>query len=134
MTPSTEQVQKAATSVLDLYHELSTIAHQQMEAAAKSVSAATKGVDEITRSTSGIVQGQLTRAASFGKTIIAARNIRDITDIQQELVKDMFDNWISHTSKLSEISTRVTQDVFSPFAEQTNSVISFVSRKMKKAA
>ena len=134
MTPSNEQMQNTTASVMAAYEELGMMAREHMDATMKSVAAVTKGFDELTRSASGIMQESVARAASAGKTMMGIRNMREMTDLHQEMVKDMIDSWVASTSRMSEISARLTQDVVAPLTEQTNKVIHKIVQKVKTAA
>lgn len=134
MTTSTEQIQKATQSVMAVYEELGTLARDHFDATIKSANAATKGWDELARSTSGILQESVARAMSASKTILGARNLREVTDLHNEVVKDIFDSWIASTGRISEISARVTQDVVTPITEHTNKAFTKIAQKVKVAA
>ena len=134
MTPSTEQMQKATTSMMTVYEELGTLAREQFDATIKSAAALTKGWDELARSTSGMMQESVARAVSASKTILGARSLREVTDLHNEMVKDMFDNWVASTGKISEISARVTQDAVAPISEQSSKTFHKIVQKVKTAA
>ena len=134
MTPSTEQIQKATQHVVTAYEEIGSMARDHFDATLKSANAASKGWDELARSTSGMFQETLALVVSTGKTIMGARSLREVAELQNEIVKDMFDNWVASTNKLSEISARVTQDVVAPIAEHTNTAFHKIAQKVKTAA
>ena len=117
-----------------VYEELGTLARDHFDATIKSANAATKGWDELARSTSGILQESVARAMSASKTILGARNLREVTDLHNEVVKDIFDSWIASTGRISEISARVTQDVVTPITEHTNKAFTKIAQKVKVAA
>lgn len=134
MSPQTEQIQKATQSVMSAYEEIGSLARDHLDATIKSASAASKGWDELARSTNGIFQESLARVVSSSKTILGARSLREVADLQNEIVKDMFDSWVASANKISEISARVTQDVVAPITEHTNTAFHKIAQKVKAAA
>ncbi len=134
MNQANEQIDKATQSVVKACEEISGLAREQVDAAIKSTSALTRGMEEIARNTSGLLQESFARSVSAGKTMLGARNPREILDLQSEFMKDCFDCWVAGTGKISEISARTAQDAMAPIAEHTNNAINKISQKTRAAA
>jgi phasin family protein len=134
MTASTEPMEKAAQGMMQMYEEANDFARNSMEAMLRSAAAMTKGWDETARSTGGLLQESLARVVSAGKTIMSAKNPREMMDMQTEFMKDCFDCWMSGTGKLSEISSRAAKEAIEPVAQHTNNAVVKFAQKAKAAA
>lgn len=130
----TEQMEKAAQSVMQMFEEMNEFAKASMEANLKSVEAATKGWDESSKSAGHMLQENMSRLMSAGKTVSEAKSVRDVMTMQQEFMKDCVDLWMAGATKLSEISSRTAKDVIEPVAQHTNEAISRVMKKTRMAA
>jgi phasin family protein len=133
MTPTIEQMDKATQGLMQAFEEMNVSAKAFGEAAMQSASAMSKGWEEISRSASGIMQESMARTMSAGKTLMAAKNPKEMMDMQAEFVKDCFDYWMAGTGKISEISARVTQEVIDPVAQHANATMSKIMVKTRAA-
>jgi len=100
----------------------------------KSASAMSRGMEEIARNANGLLQESFARSVSAGKTLMGAKDPREILNMQNEYLKDCFDCWVAGTGKISEISARMTQDVVKPMAEHANNAMSKITQKTRAAA
>jgi phasin family protein len=134
MTPTIEQMDKTAQGLMQAFEEMNASAKAFGEATMQSASAMTKGWEEISRSASGIMQESMARTMSAGKTLMGAKNPKEMMDMQAEFMKDCFDCWMAGTGKLSEISARVTQEVIDPVAQHASAAMSKMMVKTRSAA
>jgi len=128
-----EHMEKTTQGMMQAYEEMNAMAKAFGEATMQSAAAMTKGWEEISRSASGILQESMARTMSAGKTMMAAKNPKEIMDMQAEFMKDCFDYWMAGTGKISEISARITQEVMDPVAQQTNAAMSKMMVKARAA-
>lgn len=133
MNPSTEQMEKMTQGLAKACEEMNAMAREHAEAAAKSVAAATKGWDEITRSTNGLMQESFARTVTVGKTLMTTKNMNDMANLQAEFFRDFFDGWMASTGKITEISVRVTKEMMDPLAQHANDAFSKIMQKARAA-
>lgn len=133
MNDSKEQMEKAAQNLMQACEEMSVIARDQMDAAMRSANACWQGCSEINQNVGGLMQESMSRAVNAGKTIMGAKNVREMMDLQNEFMKDFFDCWVSGTGKISEISARVAKETVDPLAEQANNAVNKVIQRAKAA-
>jgi phasin family protein len=127
-------MQNAANTLIKAYEDFGIMAREHMEATMKSAAAMGKGFQEIAHNTQNLLQNNLTRSLSASKTMMGARTLPEITDMHQELMKDIFDTCVATTGKISQISARLTQDVIAPIADNANNAIGKMTQKMRTAA
>lgn len=130
----TEQMEKATQNMMQMYEEVNAFARAAVDANLKSVSAAAKGWDESSQSAGQMIQENLSRLLSVGKTVAEAKSVRDVVTLQQDFMKDCLDFWMAGASKLSEIGARTAKDVVEPVAQHTNDAISRIMQKARTAA
>src|SRR5579862_3193299 len=106
MSPATQHIEKANQSVMQIWEEMNNFSRESMEVAMRSVAAMTKGWDETTRSTGGLIQENWTRAMTAGKTIMDAKTMQEMMNMNVEFMKDCFDSWMAGTGRVTEISAR----------------------------
>ncbi len=130
----TEHMEKATQSLLHIVKEVNDFACASVDASLKSVAAAAKGCDETMRSTSHMVQENMSRMMSVGKSASELKNPRDLVSAQQEFMKDCMDFWMASATKLSEISARTAKDVVEPVAQHANDTFGRIMQKARTAA
>jgi len=109
------------------------VATQQFLQTWKLVKDAAKGWDETSRSAGHMIQENVARMMSCGKTVSEAKSMTDMMSMQQDFLKDCVDLWMAGASKLSEISARTAKDVVEPVAQCANSAISSMMSKARAA-
>lgn len=130
----TEQMEKATQNLFQVYEEINAFARATVDANLKSVTAATKGWDESSKSAAHMIQENLSRLMNVGKTVAEAKSMRDVVTMQQDFLKDCVDLWMAGASKLSEISARTAKDVVEPVAQHANEAIGRIMQKARTAA
>lgn len=131
---SNDQTEKATQNMAKAYENINDLAREHVDAAMKSASAMSRGMEEIARNANGLLQESFARSVSAGKTLMGAKDPREILNMQNEYLKDCFDCWVAGTGKISEISARMTQDVVKPMAEHANNAMSKITQKTRAAA
>lgn len=128
-----DQVEKATQAMANAYEEMNKYARETVDMSIRAANAFTKGWEETTRSAHALLQDNFARAMAAGKTIAAAKNIRDVVDTHNEFVKDYVDAVISNTGKITEISARVTKEVVEPIAQHATDTVSRIMQKARAA-
>jgi phasin family protein len=104
-----------------------------MGAAMKSNAAARQGIEDAMRSMGGMMQEQMTRAATACAGMMAAKSPQEAADMQAEFVKGCVDSMVAGSGKISEISMRTAQSAMDPLAQQTNEAVAAMMKKAKAA-
>jgi phasin family protein len=131
---SMASVEKASASVMQAYEEMNNMARAFSEASMQSAAAMTKGWEEISRTASGMVQESVARSMEASKAMMGMKDVRQMVEAQQEMVKEFCDSWMAGTGKLGEISARISQEVAEPVSTQMNSAMGKIMAKARTAA
>jgi len=131
--PPNQSSPNPAHLIFKACEDMGALTRDQMDATIKSAAALSKGLDEIMQNTQHLLQDNISRSMTAGKTMMNARTLPEITDMQQELMKEMFETWVAVTGKLSQISARLTQEVMAPMSDHANNAIGKMTQKMRAA-
>lgn len=129
-----EHMEKATQGMMKACEDASGMAREHMDAAMKAASVVSKGMEEIVRNTSSMLQESMAKSMEVGKSMMSAKSVPEAMNTHGEFMKECFDNWVAATGKISEISARMAQDAMGPITEQTNNTITKFTQKAKQAA
>lgn len=96
------------------YDKLVAFNKENFEAVLAAGNAAAKGVEEINAEVIAYGKEAIEDNIAAAKALLTAKTLRDAVDLQTEWFKSSFDSYVSRTTKLSEMTVKVTQDAFQP--------------------
>jgi len=117
MTDPTEHMEKVTQGMIQACDDVHTNCSKSVDALVEAGTAVSKGCEEFGRNWGSLVQKSLANALSTSKTMMSARSFKEVSDLQTEFMKEFFDSWMAGAGRLSEISSRVTQQAFEPVAK-----------------
>lgn len=132
MFESSEHMEKVTQGLIQACDEVNANCCQSVSAMVEATAAMSKGCEEFSRKLGTLVQESMSRAMNASKTMMAAKSIKEIGELQTEFAKSFFDQWLEGTGKLSEISARVTQQAMSPVAKHANDAVSKVAQRVQQ--
>src|SRR5277367_3155188 len=97
MNESSEQMEKITQGLMQACEEMSTNYRSSVDAAVEATSAIAKGCEEFSRKVGNLMQESVARAMSAGKTMAAAKSVKEVSDLQTEFMKEAFDQWLAGT-------------------------------------
>jgi len=127
-----EQMEKVTQGLIQACDEMNATCRQSMDAVMESTSVLTRGCEELSRKFGNLMQESMERTLSAGKTMMSAKSIKEIADLHAEFMKDYFEQWMTGTGKLSEISARVSQKAIEPVARHAGTAISKAAEKAQQ--
>lgn len=130
----TESFEKATQTMMKAYEEINHMSREIGQATMQSATALSEGMKEMAQSANGLVQEQFARSVSMGKSVMSAQSVQDAMKMQADFVRDMMDTWMSNSSKMSEMMSRISKDVMEPVTQQANAAVSKMMSRMKSAA
>ena len=129
-----EHMEKASQSLMQICEEINAFTRASIDANLKAINAAAKGWNEGSKNANALLQENLSRLLSAGKTVADAKSVHDVVSLQQEFLKECVDMWVSGASRLSELSARTAKDVVEPVAQHANDAFSRIVQKTRSAA
>lgn len=110
-----------------LSQDATAMGQEQMDAMMKSTAIFQKGMEEIVKITTQIVQEAGEKNANATKSLMACKTLNELADVQSKLAQSSYDTFLSNATKLSELSVKLCTDSFAPINDQ-------VGKAVKKAS
>lgn len=107
--------------------EATTSGRQGMEACVKSGTVLAQGMEQYFKTLTGIVQASAERQGEAFKQLLACKTLNELTETQNKIAQENFEELMQTATKLSEISIKIATEVFEPINEE-------VSKNVKKAS
>lgn len=124
MSDASEQMEKISQGMKQACDDASSNCCRSVDALVEATAAMSKGCEEFSRNLGALIQESVSRALNTGKIMVSARSLEEMGKLQAECAKDLFDQWIAGTGRLTEISARMTREALEPVAQHANDAMS----------
>ena len=128
MTATKEQVEKASVRLLKGYEELAEFNKANVDALVTSGTIAAKGAEELSREWVAFAQASFETSVATGKALLTAKTINEVVNLQNAYAKQSFDALVAETTKLQELSVKVTNEAFAPINARVNAAVEKLSK------
>lgn len=115
-----EQMEKASAQLLKNYEELNALTKGNVDAVVQSSTIVAKGAEQAGKQVAAYAQSSLEKSVAATKAAFAVKSIRELIDLQNAYAKQSFDALVAETSKLQELSVKVTNDALAPLSARVN--------------
>lgn len=115
-----EQVEKASEAFFKSYDEVSAMNKESVDAFVKAGEVLTKGSESVGKAYFDFAQASAEASVEATKAMMGAKTVKDFFDIQSEFARTSFDNFLSESTRLSEMSVKVANEAFDPLKAQLN--------------
>ena len=115
-----EQVEKASDAAIKGYDEVTMINKSAFDAIAKSSDVLVKGSEDLGKAYYAFFQAAADAQVEAAKSMMTAKSINEVVEIQSAYARTAFDKAVSEGSKLSEMGVKVATDAFEPIQSQVN--------------
>ena len=126
-----EAAQKVQAAALKSYEDVQVSTKDGLDAVLKSGQILSSGLQELGKAVFGLTQATIEEGVEASKQLLAAKTIREWTELQSALSKSQVDRLVSETTRLSELSIKVVEEAIAPINAQINAG---VDRIVKLAA
>ena len=110
-----------------LKNEATSSGRQGMEAVVKSGTLMAQGMEQYIKTLTDIVKSSTERQGEALKQLMSCKTLNEVTEAQNKIAQDNFEEFMQTATKLSEISIKIATEVFEPINEE-------VSKSVKKAS
>lgn len=118
-----EQVEKASTAALQGYDELASVNKDTMDAYVKAGNVVAKGMEDLGKTIFAFAQTQAEANVAAAKSLMAAKTLNDVMEIQTELARSQFDAYVAEGTKVSEMTMKVANEAGEPIQAQFTVVV-----------
>lgn len=130
-TPNSQSMETLMSTTKDTFEkfksEATSSSRQGLEALSKSGAVMTQGFEQFFKTYVAIAQASAERQGEAFKQLLACKTLNEVTEAQNKMAQDNFEELMQATTKLSEISIKIATEVFEPINEE-------VSKNVKKAS
>jgi len=85
------------------------------EAVTKSATTAGKGIETINSEIYSYSKQSIEDAVSATKAVLGSKSVHEAFEFQTDYAKSAFESYVAELSKISELATATTKDVYAPF-------------------
>lgn len=127
MQMPTESYDKWMSNLLRGCSDMNSVMHDSMNAFLQSGTAYTRGCEEIYDSVSILVQKWLENCSQSCRAMSGVKSMREVMDMQTNMLKCSYDDMVAEMNKITQISTRTVQQTAEPVTNHVNATISKLS-------
>lgn len=127
-TAGKEQLEKLGQSMFRGIDELSGYNKDNVEAVLQAGAIVARGWETIGRHWFAFAQSSVDQSMSAARSILAAKTLRDVVDLQSDFAKSRLDSLVAESTKLSELALKVANEAFTPLNARLNATV----EKMQK--
>ena len=129
-----DQFAKAAETQFKAADEIAAFGKSNVDAFIQAGTIFFHGFEEIARAMVGITQAQVEASMTTAKSLIAAKTVTELTDLQNAYAKSTFDHAVSEATHLSELAIKITNEAIEPLSARVTATIEQMSKPVFAAA
>jgi phasin family protein len=118
---STEAAEKLiATSkerietVVKSYDEASTLGKETVEAMVNASTMTAKAMETVNAEVLAFAKSQIEESIAVSKSLMGAKTLHEVIELQNEYAKSAYEGYVSQSTKLSELVTKVSKEALEP--------------------
>lgn len=109
-----------------LTNEATSSGKEGLEALVRSTNIWIKGSEDLFKTYLSLAQDTATKNSEAFKTLLACKNLNELTEAQNKLAQESFDGFMAGATKISELSVKLATEALEPINDQ-------VSKNIRKA-
>ena len=100
---------------------------QGVEAMVKSANIWARGCEDMVKTCMTFAQDASERNTNAFKTLLGCKTLNELTEAQNQIAQQAYDDMVTSATRLSEISTKIATETVQPLSEQINKAIKKVT-------
>jgi phasin family protein len=125
-----EQFEKANELAFKSYDEFADFGKETFEAVVESSNIFAKGAEVIGKEVAAFAQASVETNMATAKKLFTAKNVQELLDLQGKWAKQSFDNLLSETTKLQDMSMKVATESSAPISARVNAAVEKISKPL----
>lgn len=118
-----EQMDKAQKSAFENFDQFSDFSRENVEAMIVSSNIVAKGFEVVGKEFAAYAQNAAEANMAAAKKLSAAKNPQELMDLQADWAKTAFDGFVAESTKLQDISVKVSNQAVQPINERINKAV-----------
>jgi len=123
-----EQFEKANELAFKSYDDLADFGKENIEAIVASTNIITKGAEVIGKEVAAFAKAAVEANMATAKKMFTAKNVQELMDLQGSWAKSSFDNLLSETTKLQDMSLKIANESTAPINARVNAAVEKMSK------
>jgi phasin family protein len=119
--PGTDAVEKATKDFQKKIEQVAAMGNATAEAVASSSQILAKGLEGLRDELMAFSKVRLDATASLTKSLLGAKTVQDIVELQQKFVKDTYEATVAQASKFSNLGLKLANDAAAPIQSRVTS-------------
>lgn len=121
-----EQVQAAvknSTDAFKSYEDVAAFNKKNMDAVMASGSILAKGIQDLGQAWFGLAQASVESNVSAAKAVMACKTVPEMVEMQTDLARTNYDNFLQDGRKVSDLSAKVAESAVEPITDCVNAAV-----------
>ncbi len=114
-----ERIEAAVKS----YEDVAAFNKQSVEAVVAAGNVAAKGLEGLNAEVLAFSKAQIEDTVAAAKAMMGVKTLQELVDLHSGYAKTAFDAFVSETTKLGELSTKLAQETFEPINAQVKAAV-----------
>lgn len=135
MKSTTEAAEKLMASskqrietVVKSYDEASALSKETVEALMNVGTVTAKAMETVNTEVLAFAKSQFEESISVGKSMMGAKTLQEMIELQSQFAKAAYDGYVSQQSKMQELASQLSKEAFEPITAKLQAV----AQKMTK--
>lgn len=105
------------------FEKMADAGRENMEAFAAASSIAAQGFGSVNQAWLAFAKSAFERNGAAAEAIISAKNPADAPELQADWARSAFDNYVSESSKITEMAVKTANDAVAPIRARVDGVV-----------
>ncbi len=105
------------------YDDFAGYSKDTIEALISAGTVATKGVEAINAEILAYSKAALEDSIVAAKAVMAVKSVQELVELQSEFARSAMDNFMQQTTKVGELSAKLTQEAFEPINARVQAAV-----------
>ena len=105
------------------FEKMADAGRENMEAFAAASSIAAQGFGSVNQAWLAFAKSAFERNGAAAEAIISAKNPADAAELQADWARSAFDNYVSESSKITEMAVKTANDAVAPIRARVDGVV-----------
>ncbi|MEL0106033.1 MAG: phasin family protein [Rhodospirillaceae bacterium] len=125
-----EAAMNSGAAVFKDYDELTSFGKDNVDAFVKSGTIFAQGMQLFNKTMADLTRQTMEQGVQATQTFIGCKNFADVAKVNNDIVKKSYDQAITESRKLADMSIQLTEEVVTPLADRYNQAVDKFTKGM----
>jgi len=116
------------------YENVSKLGKETMDNTLKSMSAMTRGFQQIASETGEFAKRSYEQSTSMLEKLTQVRTLDKAVELQSEFARASYENWMSQANKMAGLYSEIARDTYKPFEATAYATVETAQDEARQAA